>query len=101
MQELAATVRQLVEENGLEAKDICGIAVGFDGIVEARSGAIYYPIHNEDWGCNILIRDILEEQLPEFENIWIDNSGRFGAYGRNLRNRNCSICLLRKIRWDV
>ena len=46
MQELAATVRQLVEENGLEAKDICGIAVGFDGIVEARSGAIYYPIHN-------------------------------------------------------
>lgn len=80
MQELAATVRQLVEENGLEAKDICGIAVGFDGIVEARSGAIYYPIHNEDWGCNILIRDILEEQLPEFENIWIDNSGRFGAY---------------------
>ena len=44
MQELAATVRQLVEENGLEAKDIGGIAVGCDGIVEARSGAIYYPI---------------------------------------------------------
>ena len=48
-----------------------------DGIVEAEA-AIYYPIHNEDWGCNILVETYWEEQLSEFENIWIDNSGRFG-----------------------
>lgn len=43
MQELAATVRQLVEENGLEAKDICGIAVGFDGIVKQEAAPSIIP----------------------------------------------------------
>ena len=76
----ADTVRSLCADEQIPADRVCGITFGFDGIVDAERGVLYYPIHDVSWGRDIPVRDMLTGLLPEFSPVYVDNGGRFAAY---------------------
>lgn len=80
MEDVAGAVRMLLAENELKAGDICGLAVGFEGIVDKAKGVLRFPIHNQEWGRDLPAKHDLEKLLPDFKDIEIDNGVRFAGY---------------------
>lgn len=84
MKDMSDAIQKLVEANGLKPEDICGLAVGFDGIVDSACGILLFPIHNTFWGRNLPVKEILQEKLPGYRNITIDNGCRLSGYAELL-----------------
>lgn len=68
--------RILTEQKLDAAKDLCGISILIDGVVNAGLGTVEYPIHNSTWKPGRQIMDQFEAYFPETDNIMIENSGR-------------------------
>ncbi len=66
----------LAEQKLNAAKDLCGISILIDGVVNARLGTVVYPIHNRAWKPGRQIIDRFKTYFPETEHIMIENSGR-------------------------
>jgi N-acetylglucosamine repressor len=79
---VAGIIRSMTKDARIDEKKICGVAAGFDGIVDADRGIVKYPIRCTGWGRDIPVRDILKELLPEYGPIIIDNGGRFASYAQ-------------------
>lgn len=77
--EACEQLMDMMQTYDLTQKDICGISLGIDGIVDSQSGMVVYPIHNSTWkpGCRIV--EIFRECFPDIDNIQIENSGRLNA----------------------
>lgn len=88
MMDISDCINQLVTSNGLKAADICGIAVGFDGIVDSENGVLLFPIHNTSWGRNLPARQVLNDQLQDYRNIIINNGSRLSGYAELLQHSN-------------
>ena len=76
----AETLRTFCAEEDIPAEKVCGVTFGFDGIVDAERGVLYYPIHDVSWGRDIPVHEKLTALLPDFSPIYVDNGGRFAAY---------------------
>lgn len=80
MDDISALVLAACEAGKLEEKEICGIAIGFEGIVDAPRGILRFPIHNQAWGRDLPVKEDLQARLPGFAGITINNGSRFAGY---------------------
>lgn len=80
MDDISALVLAACEAGKLEEKEICGIAIGFEGIVDAPRGILRFPIHNQAWGRDLPVKEDLQARLPGFTGITINNGSRFAGY---------------------
>ena len=80
MDDISALVLAACEAGKLEEKEICGIAIGFEGIVDAPRGILRFPIHNQAWGRDLPVKEELQARLPGFAGITINNGSRFAGY---------------------
>lgn len=86
VEDIAASIHSLIANHHLQPADICGITVGFDGIVDSENGVLLFPIHNTAWGRSLPARQLLTELLPDFDSIMINNSARMAGYAELLQH---------------
>lgn len=80
MNQVYEQLRLILDEHRLTEKDICGISLGIDGIVDSEKNHVVYPIHNQQWKTGGYIVDCFQTYFPHMANIQIENSGRLGSW---------------------
>lgn len=80
MDDICSLVLAACSSRKLQEKEICGISVGFEGIVDAPRGILRFPIHNRAWGRDLTVEADLQTRLPGFTGITINNGSRFAGY---------------------
>ena len=74
-------LKKLLADQGIEEKDLCGVCIGIDGIVNAQNGNVIYPIHNKTWPTGDSILVYFKSLLKDVSSVYIENSGRLiGQY---------------------
>ena len=69
-------LKSLLAEQGVDEKNLCGVCIGIDGIVNAQNGNVIYPIHNKTWPTGDSILTYFKSLLKEVGSVYIENSGR-------------------------
>ena len=79
LERVAEVIGEMLSALSLSHRQICGIALGCDGVVDAENGILRYPIHHK-WGKELPIAEDLLRILPYDVPIWVDNACRFLGY---------------------
>lgn len=77
---LCSSIRKMVSDHGLKPENICGIAVGLNGIIDADKGILRHPVLDIPWGKNTPVGEMLHSRLHDFHHIRVDNTGRYLSY---------------------
>lgn len=68
-------------------KDLIGIGIGCDGIIDYENGVIRMATHFPSWGVNIEMQKILLKSVGINTKIFVDNSIRLLALSEDIENK--------------
>lgn len=80
----AGLIRQTLKDSGISTGQLCGIMIGFPGLVSFEKGTVVYPICSPQWGTDLHICEDIQEQLPLDIPVFVENSGRLAGYSELL-----------------
>ncbi|MDL2233326.1 ROK family protein [Ruminococcaceae bacterium OttesenSCG-928-L11] len=69
----------LLRKSGLKAEQVCGVALGCDGVVNAESGTLLSS-SRKSWGTSLAIGEDLRQRLPFSTTVYVDTLFRFLGY---------------------
>lgn len=79
-----STIRRIFDQLStslrLREEMFCGVAVGCNGITDAKRGLIITSPHFLSWGTHLPVRDMLREKFPWTNAVYVDNWIRYQAY---------------------
>lgn len=81
---IARIIKQSMENSDIEYSKLCGIMIGFPGIVSFEKGTIIYPICSPEWGNNLSICSDIQRLIGHEIPVYTENSGRLVGYSELL-----------------
>ncbi len=82
---LADLVKDLLEKANLSPENLCSIAVGCEGVIDAQKNVIHYTLYH-DWERNLNLGEDLARLLPFQVKIRVDNNVRLAGYAHLILN---------------
>jgi len=95
---LAREVQDILEKKQISPEQICGIAIGCDGIIDSKEGIILNPT-NRNWKESLPIKHDLVQALDFQTKILIDSTYRLSGYAELLNEKNLKGNIL-VLTWD-
>lgn len=80
----AGVIHKTLGEAGIREEQLCGIIIGFPGLVSFEKGTLVYPICSPEWGTDLPVCEDIQGKLRLDIPVFVENSGRLAGYSELL-----------------